>query len=415
MSAELIASVGMLGMFIWVCRFLLPRALKDRDSLGVSAAVLTGLLALFGWLLIGIAVRALVGVTPAQAPAAGANSVGRAVSYLSEEVPRWRREHACYSCHNNGDAVRALLAASKRGHQVQSAIADSLDWLRDPDRWERNAGGEGGGDDKGLARIQFAAAGTDAAADARVAPAALAKAAALLARDQQKDGSWRLDASDSIGSPATYGSALATAFARRTLVRSGNESHRDGVARAASWLSALRVENTPDAVAIVLAGADAPGISTDSHQRALEFLLKTQGRDGGWGPYATSAAENFDTAIAVIALMTIDDARDGPTNQPAIRSAVERGREYLRREQLSDGSWVETTRPARQQSYAQRISTTAWALLALLEEVRPSPGGGANREGYRESLRLRPSIHSLELVDLERTANPVAGHVFENR
>jgi hypothetical protein len=37
------------------------------------------------------------------------------------------------------------------------------------------------------------------------------------------------------------------------------------------------------------------------------------------------------------------------------------------RQQLADGSWPETTRPAGQSSYAQRISTTAWALLALFE------------------------------------------------
>jgi hypothetical protein len=70
MTAELIASVGMLGMFIWVCRFLLPRALRDRDSLGVSAAVLTGVLALFGWLLIGIAVRALTAQAFSSQPSA---------------------------------------------------------------------------------------------------------------------------------------------------------------------------------------------------------------------------------------------------------------------------------------------------------------------------------------------------------
>jgi hypothetical protein len=35
--------------------------------------------------------------------------------------------------------------------------------------------------------------------------------------------------------------------------------------------------------------------------------------------------------------------------------------------QMSDGSWPETTRPSNQESYAQRISTTGWALLALME------------------------------------------------
>ena len=45
---------------------------------------------------------------------------------------------------------------------------------------------------------------------------------------------------------------------------------------------------------------------------------------------------------------------------------VARGRQYLLETQLDDGSWPETTRPAGQISYAQYISTTGWALLALL-------------------------------------------------
>jgi hypothetical protein len=53
-----------------------------------------------------------------------------------------------------------------------------------------------------------------------------------------------------------------------------------------------------------------------------------------------------------------------------LRRGITRGRDYLRQQQLDDGSWPETTRPPNQESYAQRISTTGWALLALLESRR---------------------------------------------
>jgi hypothetical protein len=46
--------------------------------------------------------------------------------------------------------------------------------------------------------------------------------------------------------------------------------------------------------------------------------------------------------------------------------AIGHGRRYLVERQMRDGSWPETTRPAGQESYAQRISTTGWATLALL-------------------------------------------------
>jgi len=45
---------------------------------------------------------------------------------------------------------------------------------------------------------------------------------------------------------------------------------------------------------------------------------------------------------------------------------IRRGRLYLAQAQLLDGSWPETTRPSGEESYAQRISTSSWATLALL-------------------------------------------------
>ena len=54
-----------------------------------------------------------------QASSSVADAEARAVAFLSREVPLWRREHPCYSCHNNGDAARALIAAAERGHRTR--------------------------------------------------------------------------------------------------------------------------------------------------------------------------------------------------------------------------------------------------------------------------------------------------------
>jgi squalene cyclase len=102
---------------------------------------------------------------------------------------------------------------------------------------------------------------------------------------------------------------------------------------------------------------------------SLQILRKGQAPDGGWGPYLTAKPQVFDTAIAVLALSLLDVeprlARS--TYRPdELKEAIAKGKAYLVSQQRPDGSWPETTRPADQESYAQRISTAGWAMLALL-------------------------------------------------
>ena len=95
------------------------------------------------------------------------------------------------------------------------------------------------------------------------------------------------------------------------------------------------------------------------------MLIRAQGKGGGWGPFERSSPEAFDTAIALIAL---DRHRD----QPGVEGAIARGRRHLAATQSEDGSWAETTRPSEGESYAQRVSTTAWAAMALLIAKDPA-------------------------------------------
>ena len=75
--------------------------------------------------------------------------VREAVAYLEREVPKWKRDNGCYSCHNDGDGVRALLVARRLGIRVNAkALDESAQGLRSPSEWEA----------KPLARLQLAAA-----------------------------------------------------------------------------------------------------------------------------------------------------------------------------------------------------------------------------------------------------------------
>jgi len=76
----------------------------------------------------------------------------------------------------------------------------------------------------------------------------------------------------------------------------------------------------------------------------------------------------FDTAVALMALNLIRRARLAEAARGVdLDSAIHEGRSFLLSVQEPDGHWPETTRPSNQESYAQRISTTGWALMALID------------------------------------------------
>ncbi len=303
----------------------------------------------------------LASTVPGRA-AGGDAAEARALAYLAAEVPAWSREHKCFSCHNNGDAARALYKGIERGRAVdREATAETDRWLGGVPRWEAE-GGRGPAADRRLARVQFASALVAAVAAGRVEDRkALTLAAEVLVADQAADGSWGGDDEGVVGSPTTYGRPLATWLSIEALRSADPDRYRDRIDRGLGWIARLDPANVPAAAVVLL----APGKGDpDRRAKALDLLGRAQGSDGGWGPFVGSGPEAFDTALALLAL-------DGHRSGPGVAARIAKGRAYLVGSQLDDGSWAETTRPAARESYAQRISTTAWATLALLTLPQP--------------------------------------------
>jgi squalene cyclase len=119
--------------------------------------------------------------------------------------------------------------------------------------------------------------------------------------------------------------------------------------KAQAWLERVTPNNTVSAATALL-------LKTRLSDAGLRFLERSQNSDGGWGPYADSPSEPFDTALVLLALSERND----------FRHLIAGGRKFLISQQNADGSWPATTRPPRGESYAQMMSTTGWATLALL-------------------------------------------------
>ena len=217
-------------------------------------------------------------------------AITRGVGYLTKEVPKWKAEHPCYSCHNNGDATRALLVAGAKGYDIGTSLDDTLTFLKQPGKWDQNKAPDGF-DDKQLARVQFASALAVAERHGKAASTDLDQAAKLLVADQKADGSWTLDQSQSIASPATYGTIIATWSARTTLISSGMQPDNFTIVQADRWIRGITAENVIDAAATVLALELASDVMAENLRRnCLSILRNGQSPAGGWGPYVTADA-----------------------------------------------------------------------------------------------------------------------------
>lgn len=285
----------------------------------------------------------------------------RAVAFLAREVPAWSRENGCFSCHNNGDAARALYAARQRGFAVPaSALADTSAWVSQPARWDHNKG-DPGFSDRRLANLQFAASLLAAVETGHVTDATAVRAAAdRVAADQDVNGAWPVEAQDTLGSPATYGTTLATFTAWRVLSAADSGQAQQSAIRAGEWLRRAPMNNVPAAATLLrFALRDDSTNALPRGTEAFALLRRAQTSDGGWGPYPDVPAEVFDTAIALLALAELP--RDA-----AVDAMIRRGRAFLLSQQRADGSWAATTRPSGAESYAQQMSTSGWATQALL-------------------------------------------------
>ena len=275
-------------------------------------------------------------------------AIAKGVEYLKGEVPKWR---------HNGDATRALLVAQSKGYDIGSSLDETLAFLKQPAKWE-------------LAKIQLASALAVAERHGKAASTDLEAAAKLLVAEQKPDGSWEVDNSQSLGSAATSGTLIATWLARTSLIASGMQPDNFTIVEADRWIRSGTPENVLDAAATVLALELSGDVMAENLRRtSLSILRSGQSPAGGWGPSATVAPQVFDTALAVLALNSLEVeprlARSAYRPEE-LKEAITNGRKFIVSQQRPDGSWPETAAPVNKDSYAQRISTTAWAMLALL-------------------------------------------------
>jgi hypothetical protein len=144
------------------------------------------------------------------------------------------------------------------------------------------------------------------------------------------------------------------------LIEAGRDRFKQPIAQAEAWLAKQSPQSVLDSAALLLAFPDpSDGSVLKLRSSSLDIVRSGQNTEGGWGPYVNSRSEPFDTAIVLLVLCGISETSK-------LARPIAAGRRYLIAAQQADGSWLETTRPANDASYAHQISTSGWAALALL-------------------------------------------------
>jgi len=301
-------------------------------------------------------------------------AVTKGVAYLSVQVPRWQSTNGCASCHHNADAARALLVAAKRGYDIGTSIDTTLAFLAAPDAWAQNKS-EPGVHDPSLARLQFASALAVAARYDRASDAAVKSAAKLLLASQGTDGVWAVDPAQARVTAATHGPILTAWAGRSALIAAGREPDDVSVVAVDKWLRGATIETVTDAATMVIALESAEDLMAENFRAdALRLLRERVSESGGWAAEADGFSDAFTTALATLALGTLEGE---PTlarkvfRPEELRESIRKSRQFLASVQQPDGSWREAGSISGKPSAAQRVATTSWALLALL--------GGAGR------------------------------------
>ncbi|MBK5291647.1 MAG: hypothetical protein JJE04_08245 [Acidobacteriia bacterium] len=290
-------------------------------------------------------------------------AVTRALAPLEKQSPVFVKTGGCNSCHNQDLPVVAQTLARQRGIPTGADIV----LFDESDATQRifEHGAVVSAGSLGYTMIREAARKrpADSETDANVS---------FLLTGQLGNGRWD---SRSNRQPLTTGDHFATAFGifivqnyARGVQREQAPAH---VSRAVAWLRENAPVTNQDSAFQVL-GLVWGKASDEAVKRASATLQSRQRDDGGWAQLSSMTSDAYATGQALYALAL--------SGTPATHPAYRRGLDYLLKTQAKDGTWYVKARSKPVQPYFdsgfpyghdQWISAaaTSWAAMSITMAV----------------------------------------------
>ena len=157
--------------------------------------------------------------------------------------------------------------------------------------------------------------------------------------------------SQSLGSPATYGTIIATWSARSTLIASGMQPDNFTIVQADRWLRGLTSRTCSTRPRLILgAGAIERRDGREPAPNCAEHPAHRPGAERRLGAVRHRARRRSSTPrwrCSRSSTLDVEPRLARSTYRPEeLKEAIAKGKTYLVSQQRPDGSWPETTRPA---------------------------------------------------------------------
>lgn len=319
----------------------------------------------------------LIGIFSLHIPASQPNPVRRAVASAVPQLMGGATGHAdkksCFACHNQVYPALALRAARARGLEVPQEFFESQSehvrafLASNRDRFLDGRGTGGQAATAALALLTLEQFGH------KPDETTAAVAAYLLKFEPTRDH-WRTNSNR----PPTEASDFTTTYAALRALRTfGARDDRPAIEKrrttARAWLEKAPVKDTEDRVFRLL-GLKEAGSDSKTVALAAWELVKSQRGDGGWSQLDGGASDAYATGSALYALHHAGGLKaDG--------AAYRAGVEFLLKSQLRDGTWKVQSRSKPFQPYYESgfphekdqfisIAASGWATAALIPAMK---------------------------------------------
>ena len=295
-------------------------------------------------------------------------AVRRGIAHVERQGVAWIKRRDCVSCHQVPSMLWTLGDAHQRGFYKQpKKLAEWTEWSLHWEHWNNPMPDQteekvvAGNIDTMTSLILSYPASLPGGKDKK----AIAKFVDHIVRLQKKDGSWKSGGQLPLQKRPKEESGQVTTM-WTILALDASQMDTDGVKKARNR-------------ALKFVSGMTPGKSTEwwvtrwlvertrDNKKAgdlLDKLRKFQHKDGGWGWLHNDPSDAFGTALALYALTK--------SGTDADRVAIQRARDYLVRTQNKDGSWEVKSTLARRKARVIPTSedwATAWATLALMSTM----------------------------------------------